>query len=349
MPLIEGREPHRIHVATRPRPQPRRWWWWWIHPRWWTGLHAETGWDRLRWESYGCDGKERRTAQTCVRANETLSTWMQRNMGGEGYLPLACYVDKSAAKHYATSVVPWIRVPKTLAVYEGATIHELKAAILPTTYAFKSTHGSNLAVLVTNERVYFGNRGRLYKQQVLSRKRLLRLGRTFLRTCKQCKRERQYRHVRRAVLVEAFLGAGLPVGYKVHVMNGTVCALDVEEYQATSAIAGEYRMQVTRRRNPGGKTLTAEDANLRRIRMRDAPTTEALRRLFQAAVELSDGFRYARVDFYWRHDSWYFGELTFSPQAAKHTMDRWFGEPFLKKIGCCEAEEHGGLKTCTKH
>ena len=296
--------------------------------------------DRIQWERYECDGTERNGAQTCVEADETMSTWMRRQMKRDAYAALSCYVDKSAAKHYATSRVPWLKAPETLAIYHEETITQLKHAKLPSSYALKSTHGSSLVMLVTNGFVYKGNAGRLYKNQVLTGKKRSKIGTLFLRTCKQCKREVQYRNVQKAVLVEEFLGTGLQVVYKLHVMSGDVVALDLDYFVVTNRTTGRARHRVSRITERDARSLTAQFAHRGCADLQQQPPIHAMEQLFYAARQLASGFRYLRADFFWFNASWYFGELTLSPQAGVGRTDGWFRQEFLTKIGYCA---HGHL------
>mmetsp|Transcript_13 Transcript_13/g.106 ORF Transcript_13/g.106 Transcript_13/m.106 type:complete len:355 (+) Transcript_13:200-1264(+) len=291
--------------------------------------------DRIRWERYACDGRERNASQTCVERDESLSRWMRRQMRSPRYAALSCYVDKSAAKHYATTQVPWLKAPETLAIYNNGTIPQLKRKEMPPSYALKSTHGSNLVMLVTNGYIYKGNAGRLYKNQFLTRRKITKIGMLFLRTCKQCRREVQYRNVQRAVLVEEFLGTGLPVAYKVHVMSGDVVALDLDYFVVTNSTTGHARNRVKRIVERDATALSAQFAHRGCSSLQQQPPVHAMELLFHAARQLASGFRYLRADFFWFNASWYFGELTLSPQAGVGRMDLWFGQKFLAKIGYC--------------
>ena len=272
---------------------------------------------------------------TCVRKDDTLSTWIRRQMRSDAYAALSCYVDKSAAKHYAKTNMPWLNAPKTLSSYDNETVGQLRWADVPSSYAFKSTHGANLVMLVTNGFVYKGNAGRVYKNKVLTGKKLVKIGTLFLRMCKQCKYEVQYRNVHRQVLVEEFLGVGLQATYKVHVMGGDVVGLDVVYFTASNVTTGHVRRKVTRILNEEDVLLTAQIAHQWCAALVNQSSVAAMERLFQAARMLASGFRYLRADFYLLNGSWYFGELTLSPQAADGRMDRWFRKPFLAKIGYC--------------
>ena len=198
---------------------------------------------------------------TCVRKDDTLSTWIRRQMRSDAYAALSCYVDKSAAKHYAKTNVPWLNAPKTLSSYDNETVGQLRWADVPSSYAFKSTHGANLVMLVTNGFVYKGNAGRVYKNKVLTGKKLVKIGTLFLRTCKPCKYKVQYRNVHRQVLVEEFLGVGLQATYKVHVMGGDVVGLDVVYFTASNVTTGHVRRKVTRILNEEDVILNAQIAH----------------------------------------------------------------------------------------
>lgn len=320
------------------------WMVWFVHG-WWRTRVDGNELDRMSWERYGCDGKERHASQTCVKRTESFSRWMRRQMRSPQYAALSCYVDKSAAKHYATTQVPWLKAPKTLAIYNDETVIQLKRAHLPTSYALKGTHGSNLVMLVTNGFVYKGNAGRLYKNQVLTGKKVRKIGMLFIRTCKQCKREVQYRNVQKAVLVEEFLGTGLQVVFKLHVMSGDVVALDLDYFVVINAKAGRARHRVNRIAERNATVLNAQFAHKGCSSLQQQPPIHAMEQLFHAARQLANGFRYLRADFFWFNASWYFGELTLSPQAGVGRMDGWFRQKFLTKIGYCAQEDLPSLAT----
>lgn len=295
------------------------------------GLHL----DRESWEYYKCDGKERERAQSCIQKGEPFSLWVRRQMQNESYENLACYADKSAAKHYARTTIPGLQAPVTLGVFTESNVQELLTFPLPAQYAFKASHGSNMALMVSQGHLYTGNRGKLRAIQSVSARALVRLALSFMRVCYECNTQLQYRRTRKAALLEEFLGEGFPADYKAYMFGGQVYAFDVRQFKVVNSTDGRVRRLVRRAFSRDGNELTAQHVMQHFGQMQLLPSDDVVQQIFTAAKKLGDGFRFVRVDFYYMNDVLYFGELTLSPQAGSRRLDRWFHPQTTVHIGTC--------------
>lgn len=300
------------------------------------GEHVPNAIDEARWKRYRCDGTERRDAQSCARKGETFSKWLARQMGNETYEKLACYVDKSAVKHYAKMMVPDIKVPTTLAVFDESNLHELSQFEFPPTFALKAVHGSDMGILVTNNTVYKGNMGSLHPNQTINRAILRETIQRWLNTSFHVDIEWQYRQIHKAVVLEEFLGVGLPNDFKLFLFQGEAIALDVYHFAPLPGARGKVRQRISRIQRIDSKSLTITYVRPRVFRaLRFMISIKVLNDIFHFAKLISIGFRFARVDFYIVHSAVYFSEITMSPQAAKYTLDQSFRNDSMHLLGLC--------------
>lgn len=298
--------------------------------------HVSHAIDEVRWNRYRCDGSERRKAQSCARVDETFSTWLARHMTDEAYEELACYVDKSAVKHYAKLTVPEIKVPTTLAVFDESNLHELSSFEFPPTFALKAVHGSGMGILLTNHTVYKENMGSLHPNQTMPREMLHETIRSYLNTSFNVDKERQYRKIHKAVVLEEFLGVGIPINLKVFLFQAKAIALDIYHYVPIAGPSGKVRQRISRIQRTDDKPLTVHFARPRVFRiLRTMISAKALKDVFSFAARIAAGFLFARVDFYVVENAVYFSEITLSPQAAKYTLDNFFKNDIMYLLGLC--------------
>lgn len=298
--------------------------------------HVPNAIDEARWKRYKCDGTERQNAQSCAREGETFSTWLTRQMGNETYEKLACYVDKSAVKYYVKTVVPEMKVPTTLAVFEEANLHELSKFAFPSTFALKAVHGSGMGILATNNVVYEGNVGSLHPNQTINPAVLHDSTRLWLNTSYKVDQEWQYRHIQKAVILEEFLGAVLPINLKVFLFQSKAIALDICRFVPISGALGNVRERVSRIKQTGSKPLTTPFARSRVWKnSKTMIGAKLLEDIFNFSARIASGFRFARVDFYVVDSTIYFNKITLSPETGKKKLDIHFTHLDMRLLGMC--------------
>lgn len=288
------------------------------------------------WDEYQCDGKERKTAMTCVQGGETFSQWLKRQIRNESIESLACYVDKAAMKHYATSVVPELAVPTTLALFRKSNLRKIDSFPFPNSFALKGVHGSGMAVLVTNGTVFLGNEGEKHPNQTFTNADLKIAVAQWLDTPYKIETEWQYRRIHRAAILEQFLGVGIPVDYKLFYFGGYLIAMDVYRFLPPRSQEENAHRLISRIMEGDGIPLDVTVAHGRLpLRLRKTVPMFTLKRLFAYANRLAEGFRFVRVDFYIMGSVIYFSELTFSPNSARAVLDFTFKNKSMDLLGRC--------------
>jgi len=287
------------------------------------------------WFHYTCNGTERRHAQACLKEEEALSSWLVRQMQSNGYEQLACYIDKAAIKHHVHAVAKGVCTPSTLGLFTDENMETLLHWQFPTQYVMKATHGSHMALIIHHGHLYTGNEGKLRSSQFISRIEVVELARKFTTKCYSCLREAQYRRARRAVIVEEFLGPDFPNDYNIFMFGGQVHAFDMRRFTVSNVESGRLSMRHHRFVSDGQSELTPKQVVAHFKYEDEFPPKHAIQQMLRASKLIADGFRFARVDFYYVNGSAYFGELTLSPQAGSRRLDKWFHPKITMHIGLC--------------
>lgn len=136
-------------------------------------------------------------------------------------------------------------------------------------------------------------------------------------------REWAYGEVKREILIEPFIGENgvAPDDYKFWIIDGAVRFIQIDH--------GRFSRHTRQFYTPGWKRLD--------LRMNyPAPVGDAakppphLEEMLRAALTLSEGFRFARVDLYDTATGPLFGEMTFAPEAG---LCRFEPNDFDLKLG----------------
>lgn len=261
-------------------------------------------------------------------------------MNSTRYTRLARFVDKSSAKHYAITRAPYITTAQTIALFTRPRLRALRTYNFPDSFAFKAVHGSGMNLLVADKKVFAGNKGKYSRKKRFTGEEMKQLARSWLVRCYSCDIEPQYKHVRRAVIIEEFLGEHLPYDYQLFMFGGRPFAVQVRKFEETARNSTGSRLRARVHQNRDRTPLTHLDlVNKMNQGPAKPPLTSTVEKMFNAGTALAQGFRFIRLDFYVINETVYFGEMTISPMKGSHRLDAFFNKVHLRKqIGLCEEE-----------
>lgn len=209
---------------------------------------------------------------------------------------LTTMVDKLAVKDHVRKLLGHEYVIPVLAEWD--TAEEIDISALPGQFVLKTTHsGGNSGVVICKDKSQF---------DVESARR--RLAAAMQVDIYKRYREWPYKHVRKKIFAEQYLGEDL-TDYKFYCFNGEAdCVLICVDRQkgAVKYYFFDRHWQLCRYNKwgveaPGDFTL---------------PRPENLDEMFGLAASLSKGFPFIRVDFYDVQGRIYFGEFTFYPSSG---------------------------------
>lgn len=203
------------------------------------------------------------------------------------------FADKLAVRNHVAACGYGSTLPRVHGVFEK--FYAIDFSALPARYVIKATHGSGFVRLVTPESPI--------TPAALKKECEYWLSHDYY----YFRREWYYRDLPRRLLIEEFIGEGTaPIDYKFFVANGRVLCIQVEEDRF-----GDWR-----------RTFYSSDwqrlpfQHRRRTATQDIKRPAPLAAMLQAAIDLSAGVQFARVDFYVDGDKFYFGEITNCPGAG---------------------------------
>lgn len=315
--------------------------WIYLHESMHKNVKADPKIDASTWSFYERRGDLDPPRQTCIEEMETFSDWMRRQANETNYYQLARFVDKSSAKHFAVTLAPEITTAQTLALFTRPRLRALRKYEFPESFAFKAVHGSGMNLLIANKKVFAGNRGKYSSKKRFTGEEMKQLARTWLSRCYNCIAEPQYKRVRKAVIVEEFLGIHLPIEYKLFIFGGKIYAVQVRLFEVMPKTSQGSHMRTRIFQNRNGTTLsTADLAASAAGFVPELPSQVALQKMYNAGRLIAEGFRFVRVDFYILNETVYFGEITLSPLQATDALNGFFDKEHLKSsIGLCSAEQ----------
>lgn len=228
--------------------------------------------------------------------NEKL-LWLKRHYRDPAMRPFA---DKLQAREAARKLVPDIRLPELIGVYDDPD--QVPFADLPNHAVLKSSHGSGHVRVLT----------RPYDEAAVRSAAAGWLARPYGTETN----EWIYRDVPRRLLVERFLGtsADTPTDHKVFVVNGRAVLVQLFSGRfrrlECRMVDTEWReLPVYRGAYPGGPLIVPDPAGL-------PPRPACLERMLAQAEALGQPFPFVRADFYVVDDEPVFGELTFFPNGG---------------------------------
>lgn len=310
------------------------------HESWDAWVLGDPKIDAATWNFYVERGDIELPEQSCIEGSETFSAWIRRQMNSSQYTRLARFVDKSSAKHYAITRAPYITTAQTIALFTRRRLRALRTYNFPDSFAFKAVHGSGMNLLVANRKVFAGNKGKYSRKKRFTGEEMKQLARSWLVRCYSCDIEPQYKYVRRAVIIEEFLGENLPYDYQLFMFGGRPFAVQVRKFEEAPSNSTGSRLRARVHQNRDRTPLTYVDlVNKMSQGPAKPPHSSTVEKMFNAGIALAQGFRFIRVDFYVINETVHFGEMTLSPMKGSYRLDGFFNKEHLKKqIGICVEE-----------
>ena len=221
--------------------------------------------------------------------------------------------DKVAVRDFVRDRIGERYLVPLLGVYDDADDIDLEA--LPDRFIIKAAHGSGWNIIVRDKRDLDWPGAKRTLQDWLAR------------SYYSHKREWQYRHVPRRLVIEELLldeNGEIPDDYKVWCLRN-----DREQTQFLQVDMGRFTRHTRNYYDPEWNRLPFEKVDAPN-NPTDRPRPEGLEEMITAARVLSEGFCLVRVDFYSLPGRIYFGEMTFTPDAG---MARLKPEEWDRKLG----------------
>lgn len=228
---------------------------------------------------------------------------------------MVTFSDKVAVRDYVESIVGSRVLPRVLHVFDDPA--DLGDVSLPPAYVLKPTHGSGVAVIVSetadrNARLPDPERGWTYahvQPEHADVKHLVALGRSWLSQLygQGPNREWAYGHVPRRLLVEEFLAGpdgAVPDDYKFFVFHGTCRYVQVDRGRFERRTQDFFDPEWTHLPLSGGHPWARP------------PRPERLDEMLDLAERLGRTTDFVRVDLYDLPDRIVFGELSSFPAGG---------------------------------
>lgn len=249
-----------------------------------------------------------------VDLNEKL-IWLQFNTDTTVWSRLA---DKYEVRRYVADAGLGRFLPEIYGIWEDS--REIDFSSMPRSFVIKSTNGNAQTVLVPDK----GN----VNLEALRKK----IGRWKGKVFGKAGAEPHYTRIPHRILAEEFIcdpnaseKDRMPVDYKFMCYDGVpryclVCTdRDPVSFKSTMAL---YSL-------PGWK-WNSEAVVPKYAATREVPPPAELEQMISIASRLSQGFPFVRVDLYDADGRVYFGELTFTPAAARN---KCFIQPWMDRMG----------------
>lgn len=228
-------------------------------------------------------------------------------------------VDKLAAKDYVAERIGEEYIIPTLGVWNR--VEDIDWDSLPDQFVLKTTHGGGgCGVVVCSDKTNFDKAKAIKKLQI-----------SMQSNAGQSYREKPYLNVPRKIIAEKFMAerkvkvdakvSDLP-DYKFFCFNGKVKCFKIDFGRFVEHHANYY--------SPEGKLLPFGEKGLEPDPKHIEIMPENLNDMIAIAEQLSDGFKFLRVDLYNIKGKIYFGELTFYPAAG---MGAFVPEEWDDKLG----------------
>jgi hypothetical protein len=230
---------------------------------------------------------------------------------------IVTFADKAAVREHVASLVGPEVLPEVFHLLDDP--RDLASATLPPAYVLKPTHGSGVAIIVS-DRADPGDRlpppqhswvYRHVRPEVAPREHLVALGESWLGQLygQGPNREWAYGHVPRRLLVEEFLvGAdgSTPDDYKFFVFHGTCRYVQVDRGRFDRRTQDFFTPDWTHLPLDGGNPWASTPP----------ARPERLREMVRLAERLGEGTDFVRVDLYDLPDRIVFGELSSFPAGG---------------------------------
>lgn len=233
---------------------------------------------------------------------------------------MVTFSDKVAVRDHVASMVGAHLLPQALHVLEDAL--DLADVTLPAAYVMKPTHGSGVAVIVSDTaersaRLPDPQHGWTYahvRPEHAPVEHLVALGRSWLSQLygQGPNREWAYGHVPRRIIVEEFLAGpdgAVPDDYKLFVFHGTCHYVQVDR--------GRFERRTQDFFTPGWTHLPLSGGHP----WAGPPRPERLAEMIDVAERLGHGTDFVRVDLYDLPARIVFGELSSFPAGGDSPFD----------------------------
>ncbi|MBC6003830.1 MAG: ATP-grasp fold amidoligase family protein [Paeniclostridium sordellii] len=207
------------------------------------------------------------------------------------------YVDKYEVRKYVEEVLGPEYLPKLYGVYDSA--QEINFDRLPKQFVLKMTNG-------TGGNIICKDKSKLNIEETIKKLNSWQKEKFYKYT-----KENQYKNIKSRIVCEEYLEdeTGSLRDYKFHCSKEQVHMIEVHTDRFTNHKENYY--------DPDWNDLDVI-CKLGRVDHIDEPKN--LEEMKEAAIKLSTGLPYVRVDFYSVNNQIYFGELTFTPANGTDPM-----------------------------
>lgn len=234
--------------------------------------------------------------------NEKLQ-WLKLNDRKDIYTTM---VDKYEVKKYVANIIGEKYVIPTLGVYNS--FNEIDFKKLPQRFVMKCTHDSGSTIVCKNKK----------KFNIKEAKK--KINKALKNNYYYGGREWPYKNVAHRILIEKYIiddRLGELRDYKFFCFNGEAKFFKIDFDRFSNHKANYYDKELNLLEF--GEEVYPPDINKNIMIPKD------IYKMFELAEKLSNGLKFARIDFYYTNEKIYFGEITFYPASGfgKFTPAEW--------------------------
>ncbi len=225
--------------------------------------------------------------------NEKLQ-WLKLNDRKDIYTTM---VDKYEVKKYVANIIGEKYIIPTLGVYNS--FNEIDFEKLPQKFVMKCTHDSGSTIVCKNKK----------KFNIQDAKK--KINKALKNNYYYGGREWPYKNVVHKILIEKYIiddRLGELRDYKIFCFNGKVRLFKIDFDRFSNHRANYYDKELNLLEF--GEEVCPPDINKNIMIPKD------IYKMFELAEKLSNGLKFARIDFYYTNEKIYFGEITFYPASG---------------------------------
>lgn len=225
--------------------------------------------------------------------NEKLQ-WLKLNDRKDIYTTM---VDKYEVKKYVANIIGEKYIIPTLGVYDS--FNEIDFEKLPQKFVMKCTHDSGSTIVCKNKK----------KFNIQDAKK--KINKALKNNYYYGGREWPYKNVVHKILIEKYIiddRLGELRDYKIFCFNGKVRLFKIDFDRFSNHRANYYDKELNLLEF--GEEVCPPDINKNIMIPKD------IYKMFELAEKLSNGLKFARIDFYYTNEKIYFGEITFYPASG---------------------------------
>jgi len=225
--------------------------------------------------------------------NEKLQ-WLKLNDRKDIYTTM---VDKYEVKKYVANIIGEKYIIPTLGVYNS--FNEIDFEKLPQKFVMKCTHDSGSTIVCKNKK----------KFNIQDAKK--KINKALKNNYYYGGREWPYKNVAHKILIEKYIiddRLGELRDYKIFCFNGKVRLFKIDFDRFSNHRANYYDKELNLLEF--GEEVCPPDINKNIMIPKD------IYKMFELAEKLSNGLKFARIDFYYTNEKIYFGEITFYPASG---------------------------------